>query len=69
MSKKLMLEAAVGYAANGFPVLPVKQMGKVPAIVGGYKVATAHPNLANEWWEKPYAGCNIGIATGDASGF
>ncbi|NDV27585.1 DUF3987 domain-containing protein [Desulfovibrio sp. JC010] len=59
-------EAALFYAEQGYAVIPC--YGKRPAIKGGYKKATINPDVINEWWgEKP--DYNIGIATGDASGF
>lgn len=66
MSKNINLEAALGLAANGIPVLPVD--GKKPFLPGGYKIATTDPDQINSWWGGPYAHRNVAIATGSSSG-
>ncbi len=59
-------EAALSYAEQGYAVLPCR--GKIPAKKGGYKNGTTGPAVIDEWWrENP--DYNIGIATGEVSGF
>ena len=70
MNSNALLEAALGYAANGFPVFPLN--GKRPALanVGAkYSAATTDPYRIREWWGGLYANCNIGIPAGPKSGF
>jgi hypothetical protein len=51
-----------------FPLKSWREGGKAPAIEGGLTVATLAPDLIDEWWStRPE--CNVGIATGAASGF
>ena len=64
------LDAALGYAARGWAVIPL--LGKLPAIAkanGGRGVhdATTDIDAITEWWTK-YPNANIGIACGCASG-
>lgn len=60
-----VLDAALAYAARGWPVLPVKD--KRPLIAGGCHGATTDPDKIRQWWAKwPDAG--VGIATGERSG-
>jgi hypothetical protein len=48
-------------------VFPLQPRGKVPATEHGCKDASADPGMVREMWEgRP--GCNIGLATGPASG-
>lgn len=59
--------AALAYAARGLAVFPLAERSKVPAIAGGFKEATTDAAQLRAWWEyRPQ--CNIGIATGGASG-
>ena len=59
MANKL-LNAAIKYAQEGFPVFPCK--GKTPACPHGFKDATSdEEKLKKLWNDKPY---NIGLATG-----
>jgi hypothetical protein len=60
------LEAALAYAARGWPVFPLRVGGKTPAFKGGFHGATINPAVIERWWgAKPY---NVGIATGAISG-
>jgi putative DNA primase/helicase len=77
-----LLEAAVLYAKNGVPVLPLhgirngrctcgtycgEAAGRHPLVPGSYRAATTSLPQIRKWWRRfPYA--NIGIATGTASG-
>jgi hypothetical protein len=63
------LDAALAYAARGWPVLPLR--GKVPRIrkaAGGSGVHDATTDLEQikQWWTK-WPDANIGIACGEAS--
>lgn len=60
-----VLRVALGYAENGWHVLPVRANSKVPATAHGYKDATTNADQLIDW----FAGCkyNIGVATGRTS--
>jgi hypothetical protein len=77
-----MLEHALGYAAKGWPVLPIfgitagfctcgksdcRSPGKHPNSPSGSKNATTDLERITDWWTKR-PNDNIGIATGDVSG-
>ena len=60
-----LLSAALGYAAMGWKVIPVK--GKVPFIKRWPEVASDDPETINSWWsEQP--NLNVGVVTGSRSG-
>ena len=71
-------EAALWYAKGGgirspWPVFPLGPGGKKPRIPKkdgghGFHDATTDPDQIRAWWEK-YPQANIGVATGDPSGF
>lgn len=63
-----MIEIALHYAAQGWPVFPLIPRDKYPLKGShGYKDATTSPALIETWWRRePKA--NIGLATGRASG-
>lgn len=69
MDKSVLLNAALDYALHGCKVFPLN--GKIPAVPNGNgcRGATNDPVQIRSWWANKYAGCNIGIATGTASGF
>ena len=57
-----MLQAALTYAARGYPVFPCKAGGKAPITPNGYKDATTDPDEIKDWWRR-YPSANIGIPT------
>lgn len=61
-----LLAAALAYASDGLPVLPLK--GKVPRISGGLTRASSDVAVVAEWWRR-WPDANIGIRTGSASGY
>lgn len=60
-------DAALDYAARGWAVFPLKERDKVPAVAGGFKVATTDEDEIDGAWEHRPA-LNVGIATGSMSG-
>lgn len=63
MSAPAALEAALRYAAAGWPVFPCKPDSKEPATVHGFKDATTDPAQIRRWW----MGCpafNVAVAAG-----
>lgn len=63
---KNMKEWALHYAEMGLAVFPLVYRDKVPAVVGGCKVATTERTTIERWWDKNPQ-YNIGIATGNKS--
>lgn len=64
-----LLEAALEYAAHGFPVFPVGagKDGKAPRVPNGFHDATRDPERIRAWWTRwPNAG--IGVPTGAVTG-
>ena len=60
-------EAALSYADRGWAVFPLAERDKVPAVKGGFKVATDDAEqVSAAWGHRPQM--NVGIATGTASG-
>jgi len=61
------LQSALGYAARGWPVLPVQSGSKVPLVSEWPRQATTDAEIIRNWWDQfPNAG--VGIVTGPASG-
>ena len=61
------LQIACKYAEFGFPILPVRQNSKIPAIDNWTKMATTDLQTVSAWWlENP--SYNIGCLTGWPSG-
>lgn len=65
-----MIAHAMIHAARGWRVFPLVPRDKVPAICGGKGCLDATTDLGQigRWWQGRFAGRNIGIATGRASG-
>ena len=77
-----MLDAALKYAARGWPVFQLHSIrdgrctclksecspGKHPLFTGGFHTATTDPAIIRQWW-KERSWANIGIPTGRVSGF
>lgn len=61
------LEAALAYAAWGWPVLPIVPNGKLPATQHGVNDATTDEATIRRWFEG-HDDRNVGIACGAASG-
>ena len=62
-----ILDAALAYAARGWPVHPIQAKAKAPASPHGFRDATTDPAIIRAWFENsPHL--NVGIATGRASG-
>lgn len=60
-----LLDAALQYAAWGWPVFPLKPEAKTPATKHGFKDATHDIDRITQWWTK-YPQSNIGLPTGHA---
>ncbi len=79
-----LLESALNYAKNGIPVFPVHGIndkgtctcknpncahpGKHPILTGGFKTATFDQQQITTWWHQ-HPQANIGVPTGEASGW
>lgn len=62
-----LLIAALGYAARGWAVLPLRPRAKTPLTEHGLKDATTDPDIIPRWWAR-WPDANVGIATGQDSG-
>jgi len=62
-----ILEAALSYAARGWPVLPCRPKGKTPLCAHGVHAATTDKRTIRDWWVS-WPSANVGIACGAASG-
>ncbi len=58
-----LLDAALQYAAWGWPVFPLQPRGKQPATAHGFKDATVDPDRIRAWWTRS-PDANIGLPTG-----
>ena len=57
-------EAALAYAARGWPILPCG-LNKAPLVETGFHAATTNPEQIEAWWDK-WPGANIGFSPGHA---
>jgi putative DNA primase/helicase len=67
-----LLDAALEYAAQGWPVFPLAPGTKVPAIPKaeggrGFHDASTDPDQIRRWWKR-WPQANIGLPTGTRSG-
>jgi hypothetical protein len=58
-----LLNAALGYADQSWPVFPCEQGGKKPLTANGFKDATTDKNTIRAWWAK-WPDANIGSPMG-----
>ena len=61
------LNAALAYAAQGWPVFPCNPLDKKPLVAHGFKDATKDPEQITAWWTK-WPNAMIGVPMGPASG-
>lgn len=66
MSNNPRLDAALGYAARGWPVLPLRAGQKVPLTTNGLHDASTNPAVVRDWWSR-WPDANVGVRTGAAS--
>lgn len=62
-----ILDAALAYAARGWPVHPIAHRAKSPASPHGFKDATTDPAQIRAWFENSPR-LNLGLATGRTAG-
>lgn len=60
------LDAALGYAARGWPVFPIVANDKIPATPQGFKNATTKAEAIRVWFAN-YPDANLGLRTGGES--
>ncbi|MBI1955061.1 MAG: bifunctional DNA primase/polymerase [Acidobacteria bacterium] len=61
------LEAALEYAAHGWPVFPLRPRQKQPLTKNGFKDASRDPEKIRAWWSQ-WPDANIGVPAGHAIG-
>jgi hypothetical protein len=60
-----LLDAALAYAAHGWPVFPVQPRGKAPLCEHGCKDATVDVDRIVRWWSR-WPDANVAVETGIA---
>ncbi|MBI5445867.1 MAG: bifunctional DNA primase/polymerase [Deltaproteobacteria bacterium] len=63
-----LLAEALAYAGAGIPVFPCRPNGKEPLTGRGFLDASTDPEQIRAWWQR-WPDANIGIPTGDPSGW
>ena len=63
-----LLKGALAFARRGVPIFPVQPRGKQPLTSNGFKDALIDQAQIEAWW-KEHPNANIGIPTGQVSGF
>lgn len=58
-----VLDAALEYAARGWPVFPCEPRGKKPLTAHGFKDASTLPDVIRSWWKR-YPRANVAVPTG-----
>lgn len=61
----LILDAALAYAARGWPLFPCDPETKRPLVKNGFKAATIDPTTIRKWWKR-WPNAMIGVPTGTA---
>lgn len=61
-----LLEAAIHYAARGWPVFPCEVRGKRPLTPHGFKDASTDDDVIRAWWRR-WPRANVAVATGPRS--
>lgn len=56
-----LLDEALRYADDGWPVLPLRPRGKRPLTAHGFKDATTNPERVKSWWQR-WPQANIGLS-------
>ena len=62
-----MLQAALDYAAQGWPVFPCNPLDKRPLTPHGFKDATTDPEQIKAWWTR-WPNAMVGVPMGAATG-
>jgi hypothetical protein len=62
-----LLETALGYAARGWQIIPLKPRGKTPLTPHGLKDATRQEETIQGWWAM-WPDANVGVVAGEDSG-
>ena len=63
-----LLAAALAYAEQGLPVIPIRQESKKPPCIEGWPdLASTDPDVIKQWW-KEFPRANVAIVTGRRSG-
>lgn len=60
-------KAALSYAEQGYYIIPLKPISKIPLTKNGFKNASNNPEQVRKWWQK-YPNANIGLVTGHKNG-